>query len=91
MTDWVHEGHDPALLDTLESFETQSYDGQAWRVTFQGQSPLRPNIRGARWNPKDVSALYASTSVECVRAEFQHLVDLQPTRPDLSAMSTRWT
>ena len=26
-----------------------------------------------------------STSAECVRAEFQHLIDLQPSRPDLSA------
>ena len=78
-------GHDPQLLDTLESFEPQPYDGQAWRVTFDGQEPLRPNIRGARWNPKDVSALYMSTSAECVRAEFQHLIDLQPSRPDPSA------
>ena len=71
-------GHDPQLLDTLESVEPQPYEGQAWRVTFDGQEPLRPNIRGARWNPKDVSALFMSTSAGCVRAEFQHLIDLQP-------------
>ena len=78
-------GHDPQLLDTLESFEPQPYEGQAWRVTFHGQEPLRPNTRGARWNPKDVSALYMSTSAERVGAEFQHLIDLQPSRPDLTA------
>ena len=78
-------GHDALLLDALESFEPEPYNARALRVTFDGQDPLRPNVRGARWNPKDVSALYMSTSAACVRAEFQHLIDLQPSKPDRSA------
>ena len=77
--------YEPALLDLLETFPVVPYHGSAWRVTFDGQSPLRPNTRGARWNPKDVSALYTSLSVECVRAEFQHLIDSQDPRPSRAA------
>ncbi len=77
----MREVYGPDLLDLLESFPSAPYDGQAWRITFDGQPPERPNIRGARWNPKDVSALYASLSSRCVRAEFEHILDLQPVRP----------
>ena len=35
--------------------------------------------------PQGLQRLYTSPSAECVRAEFQHIIDLQPTRPALSA------
>jgi RES domain-containing protein len=78
--------YEPSLLDLLETFPATAHHGQAWRIAFVGQEPLRANTRGARWNPKDVSALYTSLSAECVRAEFRYILDLQPSRPSQPAL-----
>lgn len=78
--------YEPELLDFLESRPRFRFDGEVWRVAFEGQEPLRPNVRGARWNPRDISALYTSLSKECVRAEFEHIKSLQPTLPSQSAL-----
>jgi hypothetical protein len=78
--------YEPSLLDLLETFPATAHHGQAWRIAFVGQEPLRANTRGARWNPKDVSALYTSLSEECVRAEFRHILELQPIRPSQPAL-----
>ena len=78
--------YEPSLLDLLETFPTTAHHGQAWRIAFVGQEPLRANIRGARWNPKDVSALYTSLSEECARADFRHILELQPIRPSQPAV-----
>jgi RES domain-containing protein len=77
--------HDPDLLDRLEGYDPQPFEGQAWRITFDGQPVVRPNTRGARWNPPSLAALYTSTTVECVRAEFQHVIALQSPPPTRSA------
>jgi RES domain-containing protein len=69
------------LLEQIASSPSSSYDGSAWRITFPGNEPTRPNIRGARWNPPDVSALYTALTLECAQAEFRHLLSLQPVQP----------
>jgi len=43
--------------------------------------PVKPNMRGARWNPPDVAALYASLDRETAIAEGDHLLSMQPLRP----------
>lgn len=81
--------YESELLDLLESLPRFEFDGEVWRVAFEGQEPLRPNVRGARWNPRDTSALYTSLSRECVRAEFEHIKSLQPTLPSQPAFLYR--
>src|SRR5688572_21088384 len=81
----MHEQYALHLLDALEEYASGPYKRTVWRITFEGQEPTRPNVRGARWNPKDVSALYTSLTIECARAEFGHLLELQPRRPSLAA------
>jgi RES domain-containing protein len=67
-------------LDALEKRIVQQWEGIAWRVTVGGAEPLRANIRGARWNPRDVEALYASLDRAAAIAETEHLLSLQPIR-----------
>lgn len=86
----MREVYQPELLDLLASFPSRPYEGQAWRITFDGQPLTRANTRGARWNPRDVRALYTSLAVECARAEFQHVLGLQPTRPTKSRVQYHW-
>jgi RES domain-containing protein len=68
---------DPELLDFLESCVLDTWAGTPWREVLGDLDPLRPNLRGARWNPPGVEALYCSLTRETARAEVDHLVSLQ--------------
>jgi len=79
--------HDRELLGRLESAPTTELHGSLWRVTYAGMAPARSNVRGARWNPKDVPALYLSTTLECALAEFEYRHEMQPISPSLGWQS----
>jgi len=65
----------------VASVEPRPWSGIVWRHTF-GEAPvLRPNVRGARWNPAGTAALYASLSRATALAEAEHQIALQPVRP----------
>lgn len=68
---------DPALLDFLESCMLDRWEGTPWREVLGEGDPLRPNLRGARWNPPGVEALYCSLMRKTATAEVDHLVSLQ--------------
>lgn len=68
---------DPALLDALEDL-VHPWSGTVWRQVFAGSAPLRPNLRGARWNPPDVEALYCSLDAKGAAAELDHIAERQP-------------
>ncbi len=71
--------HDPRLLDALEALSLEDgWSGQVWRQTIGTREPLRPNSRGARWNPAGTDALYCSLSESGARAEVANLVNRQP-------------
>jgi RES domain-containing protein len=48
---------------------------------FAKFSPERENTAGARWNPKEVPAIYASLSRDGVLAEADHQIAQEPLRP----------
>lgn len=73
--------YDPALLDRLESLEPRPFDGVVWRHMFAGLNPARPNIRGARWNPPGVAAIYTSLERDTALAEGDYAIGTQPVRP----------
>ncbi|MDQ6948132.1 MAG: RES family NAD+ phosphorylase [Actinomycetota bacterium] len=79
--------YDRNLLSRIEQAETLEFHGAAWRVTYLGFPPSRANILGARWNPKDVGALYLSTTLECALAEFDYRHRAQPIPPPLDWQS----
>lgn len=54
-----------------------------WRHTIGNAPAFRPNIRGARWNPPNVAALYTSLSRDAALAEGSYLLAAQPIPPRL--------
>jgi RES domain-containing protein len=74
----VERPFSPELLDALESKVRLDWSGRVWRQVFDGTPPLRPNVRGSRWNPPDVEALYCSLEPETTAAEIAYLISLQP-------------
>jgi RES domain-containing protein len=70
--------YDPSLLDALEARTTGPWDEQVWRQVFEGTDPLVANIRGSRWNPPGVEAIYASLDQDTAIAEIDHLIAMQP-------------
>ena len=78
-----HPPFDPSLLDVVEQHVVE-WKGSAYRQVFSGTDVLRANIRGARWNPPNVEALYCSVNPQTAVAEIDHLIARQPipiTRP----------
>lgn len=69
---------DPDFLDRLEALTIDSWDGVVWRQVFGSCDPLRPNQRGARWNPPALEALYCSLTEQTATAEVDFLLSLQP-------------
>lgn len=73
--------HDPALLDALERFNGRRWTGAVHRHVLGANPPDRANIRGARWNPPEVSALYVSLNRATAEAEGNRLLEVQPVPP----------
>jgi RES domain-containing protein len=71
---------DPALLERLGRLEPRSWSGILWRHTLGSNPPERTNLRGARWNPPGVEALYTSLDRSTAVAEGDHLIASQPVR-----------
>ena len=73
--------YDPALLDALERFDTEGWQGRVFRHMLGSAPPELVNVRGARWNPPGTPALYTSLAEATARAEGDHLISLQPVVP----------
>ena len=71
----------PELLDALEQIGGSPLDVEVWRHMFNGLDPSRPNFRGARWNPRGVSAIYTSTTRETALSEAAYAISVQPVAP----------
>jgi RES domain-containing protein len=68
---------DPRFLDFLEQRVREGWRREVWRIVLGDTDPLRPNERGARWNPPGVEALYCSLELETAQAEIDYLVSRQ--------------
>ena len=73
--------YEPALLDQLEELGGQEWEGIVYRHMFASYRPSRMNTLGARWNPREVAALYASLERKTVLAEADYRISLEPFRP----------
>lgn len=73
--------HDPALLDALERFDTEPWQGRVYRHMLGSAPPELANERGARWNPPGTSALYTSLAESTAKAEGDHVIAMQPVPP----------
>ena len=79
--------HDPALLDRLEALELREWTGRAFRYTAGRRPPERENTLGARWNSREVPAIYVSLEHETVLAEFAHHLDALSPRPSRASFT----
>lgn len=73
--------HDPQLLDALEQFDSSPWQGTVYRHVLGSYAPDLANVRGARWNPPEVSALYVSIEEETAKAEGARVLEVQSVPP----------
>lgn len=73
--------YSPKLLDQLQQVQPSPWQGQVFRHMFNEYPPDRENLSGARWNPPQVAAIYASLSANGALAEAEHQLAIQPLRP----------
>jgi len=61
--------HDDRLLDALDALEGQAFAGTVWRVVREGRAVLDGSRGAGRWNPSDLSVLYAAKQADGAIAE----------------------
>jgi RES domain-containing protein len=69
------------ILDELEKLRGSAWQGEVWRHMFGSNRPEMENIRGSRWNPRDIPAIYTSLEEATARAEGDFMVAMQPIAP----------
>lgn len=72
--------HRLELLDALQDAPVGPLEVAAWRHMFGEHPPDQENVRGARWNPPGVAALYLSRERRGAIAEADHALAIQPLR-----------
>jgi RES domain-containing protein len=74
--------HDRAILDALESLESESIEKTAWRVVRKGRDPMRGAVANGRWNAiGEFEVLYTSLASEGALAEVGYRLSLEPVWP----------
>jgi len=74
--------HDRAILDALESLESQTIEKTAWRVVRKGRDPLRGAVANGRWNAiGEFEVLYTSLASEGALTEVGYRLSLEPVWP----------
>jgi len=73
------------LKEILAGFQSKEWEGDVYRYMLADNSPERENVRGARWNPPQVAAIYTSLQRETAIAEVEYRLKLEPCslRPDI--------
>jgi RES domain-containing protein len=72
------------LLARIEAAPASPWSGRAYRHMVNDFPPTLQNTAGARWNPRDVAAIYASLERDAALAEANHRLSLEPLRPRVS-------
>ena len=73
---------DRKLIDTLETLESQAFEGHVWRVTRDGGDPTLFFGGGNRWDDGTFEVLYTSLSRDGALTEMKfHLGKGQPVIP----------
>lgn len=73
--------YDRRVLQALARLSPSPWSGVVYRHMFAKFAPDRENTVGARWNPKEVPAIYTSLSREGVLAEAEYQIAQEPLRP----------
>ena len=71
---------DEKLAEALESLQAAPWDGSVWRHMYADIPPSKSNVRGARWNPPGVEAIYTSLDEPTVLGEAEYAMQVQPVQ-----------
>ena len=69
---------DEEMRNRLGSVKAAEWEGEVYRHMFAGKTPDRENVRGARWNPPGVAAIYTSLRRDTALAEAEYRLSLEP-------------
>jgi len=69
------------LLQCLTELQPVPWSGEVYRHMFGANPPDKENTIGARWNPPEVPAIYASLETETAKSEADYYIEMQPLRP----------
>lgn len=74
--------HDRAILDALESLDSEAFSGEVWRITPKGRDPVRGSAADGRWSPGgEFEVLYTSLERAGALAEIGYRLSLEPVWP----------
>ena len=72
---------DRETIQALEQFTPAPWEGVVFRHMFANFPPERENVRGARWNPPQIPAIYTSLVRATALAEADYYIAMQPIMP----------
>jgi len=79
----VRKARDLSLIDAIDRFDRESFEGVVWRVVREGRDPLQGHPSAGRWDPGayDLDALYTATEADGALAEVSFHLSRQPVFP----------
>ena len=83
MAGGTRRARDLPLLDALDKFPRQPFDGKVWRVVRNGRDPLLASPSISRWCNGTFDVLYTSMERDGALAEIFALLSLQPVFPSV--------
>ncbi|HEY1944289.1 MAG TPA: RES family NAD+ phosphorylase [Roseiarcus sp.] len=75
------KARDLQLLDAVDAFAREPFDGRVWRAVREGRDPTVGSPSQSRWCNGDFDVLYTSTERDGAIAEINALLTLQPVFP----------
>lgn len=75
------KARDVTLLDKIDAFAREPFEGRVWRCVREGRDPVLGNPSQSRWCNGEFSVLYTSLDRDGALAEINALLSLQPVFP----------
>lgn len=77
----MRRARDLALLDAIDAFPREAFEGQVWRVVREERDPTLGGPSRSRWCDGSFDVLYTSLARDGAIAEIDALLSLQPVFP----------
>lgn len=81
MVGGLRKARDLTLLDKIDAFARERFEGRVWRCVREGRDPLLGSPSQSRWCNGEFSVLYTSLDRDGALAEINALLSLQPVFP----------
>lgn len=77
----MRKARDLELLDAIDAFPRESFDGRVWRVVREGRDPILGSPSQSRWCNGQFDVLHTSFDRDGAIAEIHALLSEQPVFP----------